>query len=157
MACFRLTSIAVALAAISTQVHAQQGEQRLPEVRVQGKAGPAPGAREYPDEAYQATGATAGSRTELPLKDVPQSITVINQDALRDLAPARIHQVADYVAGAVAFASAATPYTNAFFLRGFSSTAGSTFNGFRDSGFLTTQSLINLERIEFLKGPASVL
>jgi iron complex outermembrane receptor protein len=157
MARFRITPLAFALAAFSTQGVAQSPEQRLPEVRVQGKAEAAPGAREYPDQGYQARGATAGSKVELPLKDVPQSITVINEEALRDLAPARIHQVADYVAGAGVFASAATPYTNAFFLRGFSSTAASTFNGFRDSGFLTTQSLINLKRIEFLKGPASVL
>ncbi|OGB26585.1 MAG: hypothetical protein A3I66_17205 [Burkholderiales bacterium RIFCSPLOWO2_02_FULL_57_36] len=134
-----------------------QVETRLPEVRVTASAEPLPGSRQYPDEGYVARGATAGSRVELPLKDIPQSVSVINQDLLRDLAPSRISQIADYVAGVDTFASAATPYTNAFFFRGFGSTSSSTFNGFRDGGFLSAQALVNLDRVEFLKGPSSVL
>lgn len=151
--------LAVAIAALfaAPVALAQQSEQKLPEVKVRATAEPAPGARRYPDEGYAAQGATAGSRVELPLKDVPQSITVIDQELLQDLAPVRLNQVADYVANVSTFGSAATPHTNAFFFRGFGSSSVSAFNGYRDSGFLTTQSLVNLERIEFLKGPASVL
>ncbi|MDP2248319.1 MAG: TonB-dependent siderophore receptor, partial [Nitrosomonadales bacterium] len=129
----------------------------LPEVTVEASKEKLPGERLYPDEGYQSRGATVGSRTETDLKDIPQSISVINNELLRDVPVARINQLADYVAGVEPFASAATPYTNAFFFRGFGSTSATTFNGFRDSGFLTSQSLINLDRIEFLKGPASVL
>ncbi|MCX2860290.1 TonB-dependent receptor [Paucibacter sp. PLA-PC-4] len=126
----------------------------LPVVKVRAVAADG---RELPDVGYQARGGTGASKIELSLKDIAQSVTVVNQALLRDLAPARINEVADYVAGVDAFASAATPYTNAFFFRGFGSTSSTTFNGFRDAGFLSAQAPVNLERIEFVKGPASVL
>lgn len=130
---------------------------QLPEVTVEAEREKLLGERLYPDEGYISRGATVGSRVETSMKDIPQSITVINNELLRDISTARINQLADYVAGVQPFASAATPYTNAFFFRGFGSVSSTTFNGFRESGFLTSNALINIERIEFLKGPASVL
>lgn len=128
---------------------------QLPEVTVEAEA--LSSERLYPDEGYISRGATVGSRVETAIKDIPQSITVINNELLKDISTARINQLADYVAGVQPFASAATPYTNAFFFRGFGSASSTTYNGFRDGGFLSAQSLINLDRIEFMKGPASVI
>lgn len=107
---------------------------------------------------YAANGATVGSRMELPLRDVPQSISVISEEIIEDLAPRQLDEIADYIAGVDREAVQGNPYAISFYFRGFN-TAGtaSSYNGFREYGFNTPQSAVNIERIEFLKGPASVL
>jgi iron complex outermembrane receptor protein len=107
---------------------------------------------------YKTDQASIGAKIDIPLKDVPQSVTVIDSELLKDIAPRVIDEVADYVAGVSREAVQSNPYAISFFFRGFN-TAGSasTFNGFHEDGFETPQSSINIERIEFLKGPASVL
>jgi len=107
---------------------------------------------------YKTDRASIGAKIDIPLKDVPQSVTVIDSALLKDMAPRVIDEVADYVAGVSREAVQSNPYAISFFFRGFN-TAGSasTFNGFHEDGFETPQSAINIERIEFLKGPASVL
>ncbi len=95
---------------------------------------------------------------EIPPRDVPQALTVFDQAVLRDLAPRVLDEVADYVAGVEREGVQANPYALSFFMRGFNTSGGATtVNGFRDNGFNTPQSAVNIERIEFLKGPASVL
>lgn len=133
-------------------VPATQGAVTLPAVKVQAGAGD-----EY-TQGYVTTRSMAGAKGELPLRDVPQSVTVINEELLRDLAPQSLDEVADYVAGVDREGAQANPYAVSFFVRGFN-TAGSatTFNGFRENGFNTPQAAINIDCIEFLKGPASVL
>jgi iron complex outermembrane receptor protein len=107
---------------------------------------------------YAADSASAGAKIDIPLKDVPQSVTVVDAELLKDIAPRVIDEVADYVSGVSREAVQSNPYAISFFFRGFN-TAGSasSFNGFHEDGFETPQSPINIERIEFLKGPASVL
>ncbi|MGN6830905.1 TonB-dependent siderophore receptor [Paucibacter sp. M5-1] len=102
--------------------------------------------------------ATAGSRMELAVQEIPQAISVIDESTLRDIAPRVLDEVADYVAGVDREAVQGNPYGISFYIRGFN-TAGNatTINGFRDYGFNTPQNAVNIERIEFLKGPASVL
>lgn len=99
----------------------------------------------------------AGAKGELPLRDVPQSVTVFNETLIRDLAPASIDELADHVAGVDRMGAQANPYAMGFFIRGFTAGNAGTYNGFREYGFNTPQDAINIERIEFLKGPASVL
>lgn len=110
------------------------------------------------DSGYSASTATAGSRVELPLRDLPQSVSVISEELIEDLAPRQLDEIADYVAGVDREATQGNPYAISFFFRGFN-TAGtaSSYNGFREYGFNTPQAAVNIERIEFLKGPASVL
>ena len=110
------------------------------------------------EEGYAVPTSTAGSKTELPLRDIPQAITVFDESLIRDLSPHVLDEIADYVAGVEREAVQANPYAISFFFRGFNTAGGaSAYNGFREQGFQTPQSAINIERIEFLKGPASVL
>jgi iron complex outermembrane recepter protein len=110
------------------------------------------------DDGYVPDTASGGAKGELPLRDIPQSVTVLNQTLIRDLAPRQLDELADYVAGVDREAMQGNPYGMSFFVRGFN-TAGTanSYNGFRENGFNTPQAAINIERIEFLKGPASVL
>ncbi|HEY0974162.1 MAG TPA: TonB-dependent siderophore receptor [Solimonas sp.] len=107
---------------------------------------------------YAPDRAAAGAKGDLPLRDIPQSVTVLNEALIRDLAPRQLDELADYVAGVDREAVQGNPYAISFFVRGFNTAGGaSSYNGFRENGFNTPQAAINIERIEFLKGPASVL
>ncbi len=129
------------------------GAVTLPAVKVQ-----ASGAGEGYTQGYVTKRTTGGAKGELPLRDIPQAVTVINEEVIRDLAPQSLDEVADYIAGVDREAVQANPYAVSFFVRGFNTSGtASTYNGFRENGFNTPQAAINIERIEFLKGPASVL
>lgn len=110
------------------------------------------------DDGYASANSSAGAKGDLPVRDIPQSVTVLNETLIRDLAPRVLDELADYVAGVDREAVMSNPYAISFFVRGFN-TAGtaSSYNGYRENGFNTPQAAINIERIEFLKGPASVL
>jgi outer membrane receptor for monomeric catechols len=51
------------------------------------------------DTGYQASRSTAGTRTDTPLQDVPQSITVINSETIADQAMTGMADVVRYVPG----------------------------------------------------------
>jgi iron complex outermembrane receptor protein len=107
---------------------------------------------------YLPSETAAGSKIALDVKEVPQAMTVLDADALRDLAPRVLDEVADYVAGVDREAVQGNPFGISFYIRGFNTAGGATtVNGFRDYGFNTPVSAVNIERIEFLKGPSSVL
>lgn len=107
---------------------------------------------------YQAKQSSTATRSDIALRDTPQSVTVIGEQAIKDLAPRALDEIADYIAGVDKEGVQGNPYALSFYLRGFNTAgAASAYNGFRESGFETPQSAVNIERIEFLKGPASVL
>jgi iron complex outermembrane recepter protein len=146
---WRLNPVLAAAAALGTSVIAvaEPAEQKLGQVVVTGTR-----------ESYVPNTSTAGSRMEIAPRDLPQALTVFDDQVLRDLSPRVLDEIADYVAGVEREAAQANPYAVSFYMRGFNTAGGATtLNGFRDNGFNTPQSAANIERIEFLKGPASVL
>ncbi|MEH2463052.1 TonB-dependent siderophore receptor [Nostoc sp.] len=104
-------------------------------------------------DGYNAPNATTATRTDTPLRDIPQSIQVIPQEVIKDQQITRIADAARNVSGvteAVGFGNGNQGYT----IRGFG--GGNLINGFKDNfGFFSTTA--NIERVEVLKGPASVL
>ena len=64
--------LAVAIGMLFTPLHAQSepGPVVLPEVTVKGARRP----------AFKADTATTGSKTEMPIRDIPQSISVVRTD-----------------------------------------------------------------------------
>lgn len=104
---------------------------------------------------YIAPNATTATRTNTPLRDVPQSIQVIPQQVLRDQQVTRIGEAARNVSGVTpkpGYAGATDNYT----IRGFEASTNLR-NGFKDDGFYSFTDPANIERVEVLKGPASVL
>lgn len=106
-----------------------------------------------------------GMRTDTPLRDVPQSIDIRNQQLIEDIGGLqRTDDIAKTVAG-VNMTWRGNGGTNIPILnfRGFSNTSGyenSDFlkDGYRKLGSISnTMDLANIEKIEFLKGPSSVL
>jgi iron complex outermembrane recepter protein len=107
---------------------------------------------------YQVPNATAATRIEAPLRDIPRSIQVIPRSVLEDQKVTRLDDALRNVSGVSRDASFGGT-ADGFLSRGFSATIFR--NGFPDvpgtSTFSSLRSTANLERIESLKGPASIL
>jgi iron complex outermembrane receptor protein len=123
-------------------------EQVLPEVKV----------RERGEEGFVVKDAPGISRSEVPLRDIPASVTVIPRAVIDEQQALRLDQAVRNVSGVIFVdGGEGTNFTS----RGFGITT------LRD-GFLRTeftegdvnradQDTFNVERIEVLKGPASAL
>ena len=98
-----------------------------------------------PDYTFGAT------KTETKLKDVPQSVSVVNKEVISDLKAQRLKDVLQVVSG-VSFSS--YDYIS---IRGFDTETGRLYNGMRLPLNILQTSLYNIERIEIIKGPASAL
>jgi iron complex outermembrane recepter protein len=106
------------------------------------------------EDGYAADEASTATRTDTPLRDIPQSIQVIPRQVLEDQQVIRLEDALRNVSG-VAPGDNFGGTRDQFIIRGFQQ-----FNIFRD-GFrderIVFQETANIERIEVLKGPASVL
>lgn len=161
----------VAAAAITGSAQAQNapdaaapitdGVVVLPEVNVQATAWRAwehsPG--------YVAPVTTTGSKTDTPLIEAPQSVGVVTRDQIDDQAPLSVSQALRYTAGVLPEVRPSARYDSVF-VRGFGGQGtGAAFVNFLDGlrqgrglyfGVPNTDPWL-LERIEVLRGPASVL
>ena len=110
--------------------------------------------------AYHADEA-AGAKTDLPLRELPQSVRIVTRQAIDDLGATRLDDVLDYVGGVSRQNNFGGLWDNIAIrgLPGSDSTGMATlFNGFSSNrGFNAPRDLAAVERIEFLKGPAAAL
>jgi iron complex outermembrane recepter protein len=103
--------------------------------------------------------ADSGTKTDTPIVETPQSITVIGAEEIETLKSQSLQDAFGYVAG-VNRAEGLDRTSDAFFLRGFKTGNSSVF---RDGSqyvinyYNGRQEPYGLERIELLKGAASVL
>ena len=107
------------------------------------------------DSDYVVTEATSATRTDTPILDTPQSVQVIPQQVLEDQQVIRLDEALRNVSG-VTFGGSNLGRSLEFSIRGFDA-APIIRNGFRQFGGDVVPETANLERIEVLKGPASVL
>ncbi|GAA6615165.1 TonB-dependent siderophore receptor [Scytonema sp. NUACC26] len=107
-----------------------------------------------PPDTYRAPNTSVGTKTDTPLRDIPATVQVFPRQVIDDLGGNRITDVVQTAGiGSPDFSSR---IADSFSIRGFRVDT-SLRNGIRDliSGF--TIDTANLERIEVLRGPASVL
>lgn len=109
------------------------------------------GVREKPGYVAMATNA---AKIAAPLRDLPQSISVISAEVLRDQRALSLQDVLKNVPG-IGLGSG-DGQRDQVFIRGFSAIADQFVDGFRDDG-LYFRDLSNVDRVEVLKGPAAVL
>jgi iron complex outermembrane receptor protein len=112
------------------------------------------------DEGYRVPNTSVGTRTDTPLRDIPQSIQIIPQEVLRDQNVTRLGDAIRNVPGAIQIGSSITNPAQSFFSRGFelSGFSGSYLrDGLRDRLGGQIFDFSNIERVEALRGPASVL
>jgi iron complex outermembrane recepter protein len=107
-------------------------------------------------DGYRVPNSSSATRTDTPLRDIPQSIQVVPQQVLRDQQVTRIEDALRNVAGVnqtfnfgpLAFYS----------IRGFDVTETNLLrDGLIDTLAGQVSELSSIERVEVLKGPASVL
>lgn len=106
------------------------------------------------DSSYNPPTATSATKIEAPLRDIPQTVNVVPQSLLRDQAAQSMQDALKAVPG-VGF-SHGDGQRDQVTIRGFSAIADQFVDGLRDDA-LYFRDLSNIEQIEVLKGPASVL
>jgi iron complex outermembrane receptor protein len=109
------------------------------------------------ETGYSVPNATTATKTDTPLRDIPQSIQVIPREVIEDRQVVRFSELAENVSGVQPQAGYFGLSSQGYYLRGFPLEFESFRNGFRDFGFISPRDVANVERVEFLKGPASVL
>jgi iron complex outermembrane receptor protein len=108
---------------------------------------------------YVATSAAAGTKVELPLMETPVAVQVIPQQVLRDQQTVNLVDALVNVSG-VAPTNDSYGTSDSFSIRGFDANAllyqdGMKLDQYSASGF--PQDMANVEEIQVVKGPASVL
>src|SRR5690606_36649474 len=121
-------------------------ETTLQEVSVQGDTAA--------DMGYAAPTAKRATKIEAPLRDSPQTVNVVPQQLMRDQAVQSMQDVLKAVPGIGL--SHGEGQREQVTIRGFSAIADQFVDGVRDDA-LYFRDLSNVEQVEVLKGPASVL
>lgn len=125
--------------------------QQLPTVELVGRS----------DSGGYASTEARGAKTELSLRELPQSVRVMTRQSLDDLGATRLDDVLDYVGGVSRQNNFGGLWDNIAIrgLAGNENTGMATLlNGFSaNRGFNAPRDLAGVERIEFLKGPAAAL
>ncbi len=106
------------------------------------------------DSGYQLAATSSGTKTLTPMRDIPQSITVVTQELIRDQMMTSIGDVVRYVPGITAHQGENN--RDQVIIRGNSSSADFFVNGVRDD-VQYYRDLYNLERVEALKGPNAMI
>ncbi|MGB7218107.1 MAG: TonB-dependent siderophore receptor [Vicinamibacterales bacterium] len=104
--------------------------------------------------AYQVPAIMSATKTLTPLRDVPQSVTVVTRELIRDQAMTSIGDVVRYVPGITAHQGENN--RDQVIIRGNSSSADFFVNGVRDD-VQYYRDLYNLDRVEALKGSNAMI
>jgi iron complex outermembrane recepter protein len=109
------------------------------------------------DDNYSVPNASSATRTDTPIRDIPQSIQVIPQEILKDQQVNRLDEALSNVSGTTFGGTFGNTSLN-FNIRGFEN-APVLLDGFRQFGTFDNgaSETTSLERVEVLKGPASIL
>jgi iron complex outermembrane recepter protein len=107
-------------------------------------------------QGYRVPNTSVGTRTDTPLRDIPQTINVVPQQVIRDTQSRNITQALENVPGLIAQGAGAANTRDYFTARGFEQ-YDALVNGLPDQQITSDGNIFNVERIEVLKGPASVL
>lgn len=154
MSSFKQSALAALVLSIYSQADAvlaqARPDQGLPEVEVSGQGEPADG----PVRGYDAQRSGTATKTDTPLKEVPASLTVIPAQLMQDTAMQGLGDAFRYVPGVLLHQGEGN--RDQIVIRGNSTTADFYVNGVRDDAQVF-RDLYNLERVEFLKGPAGMI
>lgn len=108
------------------------------------------------EKTYKNTATFIGSKSEILLKDLPQSVSYASKELIADQGAVRVGEVVKNFSGVNQFT-----FYDDITIRGFRINGGSNtqlINGMRTSTGFWKQPLANyLERVEVLKGPSSAL
>ncbi|MGK5063585.1 TonB-dependent receptor [Janthinobacterium sp. LB3P112] len=105
-------------------------------------------------DGYVAATSASGTKTDMALRDVPQTINVVPAAVIRDQNAMSIQDIMKNIPGVGL--STGDGQRDQVFIRGFTAIGDQFVDGFRDDA-LYFRDLSNVERLEVIKGPAAVL
>ncbi|HYN55134.1 MAG TPA: TonB-dependent siderophore receptor [Methylotenera sp.] len=107
-----------------------------------------------PVKGYNAKRSTTATKTDTELRDVPQAISVVTQDQIKDQSIQSVSEAVRYVPGVTAIQGEGN--RDAIVFRGNATTGDFFVDGTRDD-VQTYRDLYNTDRIEVLKGPSGMI
>jgi outer membrane receptor protein involved in Fe transport len=107
-----------------------------------------------PAGGYQVPAIHSATKTSTPLRDVPQAVTVVTKELIRDQLMTSIGDVVRYVPGITAHQGENN--RDQIIVRGNSSSADFFVNGVRDD-VQYYRDIYNVDRVEALKGPNAMI
>jgi iron complex outermembrane recepter protein len=109
------------------------------------------------EDDYFVPEASTATRTDTPIRDIPQSIKIVPQQVIEDQQAIALDEALSNVSG-VTTGNTLSNANESFNIRGFenSSVLQDGFRQFGNSG-QSFAEMANLEQVEVLKGPASIL
>ena len=115
-----------------------------------------------PVAGYHASVSRTATKTDTPLLETAQGVSVVTAEQISDRKPVSIEEAVAYTAGVSVGAAGLDPRFDQVRIRGYAATTNADYlDGLRqaNSGWLSyfSSEPFSLERIEILKGPASVL
>jgi catecholate siderophore receptor len=123
-----------------------QSEQTLPEVRVRGA-----------QEPYVAPNTSSGTRTDTPLRDIPQFINTVPQEVIRQQGATSLSDALRNVPGiSYAAPEGGTQANFLYYMRGFPAGGDLFLDQIRDLGEYN-RDLFNIDQVEVLKGPSALM
>lgn len=133
-----------------TSAHAQS-DVTLGELSVVGD--PGGGVRDAFVDGYTPLRTSTALKIPAPIQDVPVSVQTVARELIQDRGAITVRQAVETVSGVTS--SNAIPGSQSFRIRGFNDGFSNLRDGFRETS--NQQDVQGIERIEVLKGPASVL
>ncbi|MGH8730023.1 MAG: TonB-dependent siderophore receptor, partial [Burkholderiales bacterium] len=136
---------------LSSVVNAQTPRVQVPEVNVEAESA------HGPVDGYAAERSATATKTDTAIRDIPASVQVIPRDAIEDQNAMTLFEVLQNASNVRSQDSDNSDET--FVIRGFDidTTPARDGVGFKDNGSVGAPDLAGAERVEVLKGPASVL
>ncbi|KFI23878.1 TonB-dependent siderophore receptor [Nitrosococcus oceani] len=147
---------------LKSTVKVAQGE----EVKEEGEVGrselaPMTVTGQAMERSYAIPNSSTATKTDTPIMETPATINIVTEQSLRDRQTFSIGQAFEYTSGFVSMGIGGGPFDAGGIIRGFQNGIQGSDGGFyfRDGfrAFAIPISIANLERLELLKGPASVL
>ena len=156
-----LSAVSLSLLSFAAPAWAQTSPETLPAAQlpaIQVEAERAAETADGPVEGYRATRSATGTKTDTPLKEVPQAVNVVPRQVIEDQQANRLVDVLLNVPNVQPGSTIGNRAEN-FTIRGFRSETYAR-DGVVNNPLFTSETFLdlsNVERVEVLKGPASVL
>ncbi|MBJ6351148.1 MULTISPECIES: TonB-dependent siderophore receptor [Acinetobacter] len=114
-------------------------------------------AQQAADQAYKVDSSNTATRSEVALKDTPQSVSIVTQKVIEDIGATRLIEALDLAGGLTRANNFGGQGLTGFNLRGF--TSGEFYrNGFPiNRGYPNAPDSNTIERVDVLRGPSSSL
>ena len=153
------TAALVLLSATNTRAQDANASIQLDPIVIEGAN--SDGSATGPVDGYVAKRSATGSKTNTPIADIPQAVSVVGRQQMDDQGSQKIDEALRYTSGVFAQPFGVDNDTNWIYIRGFDATQKGTYlDGLQNFSFGFGGFFIDsfgIERIDVLKGPAAVL